>query len=166
MQVSRPIMPPSYGLEPPGEDHALLPWSWVETRLAEARNYWLVTSSSKCQPHAIPLWGIWQDRGLLFSTSRASRKAVNLRHNPQAAVHLESGDEVVVMEGSVVPLSGDRWKEYVARYQEKYGIRLDLDEETLHFRFVPSKVLAWQEAAFPSSATRWTFSGAPGKDVA
>ncbi len=166
MQVSRPSMPPSYGLEPPDGDHGLLPWSWAESRLAEARNYWLVTSSHRGQPHAIPLWGIWQDRGLLFSTGRASRKAANLRRNPQAAVHLESGDEVVVIEGSVVPLSGDRWKEYVARYQDKYGIRPVLDEETLHFHFVPRKGFAWQEAAFPSSATRWTFSDSPGENVA
>jgi pyridoxine/pyridoxamine 5'-phosphate oxidase len=156
MRVSRPIMPASYGLDPLVADSGLLPWSWADNRLAQARNYWLATCSDSGQPHAVPVWAVWHQRGLIFSTSRASRKAHNLRHNAMAAVHLESGDDVVAMEGHVVALANGLLKDYIATYRKKYGIGLEVDDQdTVHCRFIPSKILAWQESAFPTTATRW-----------
>jgi len=50
-------------------------------------------------PHAVPVWGVWVDGALYFGTDRRSRKARNLATNQGAVVHLESGDDAVILEG-------------------------------------------------------------------
>lgn len=157
MQVSRPSMPPSYGLEPPEGDHGLLPWSWAESQLQQARNYWLVTVGQQGRPHAVPVWGIWAEGQLLFGTSRHSRKALNLLRNAACGVHLESGDEAVILEGAAGPLvDAAALERFADRYQAKYDFRPQVnDGETLTFCLRPSKGMGWREADFPSSATCW-----------
>ena len=157
MQVSRPSMPPSYGLEPPEGDHGLLPWSWAESQLQQARNYWLVTARQQGRPHAVPVWGIWAEGQLLFGTSRHSRKALNLLRSAACGVHLESGDEVVILEGTANPVvDAAALERFAERYQAKYDFRPQVDDgETLTFCFGPSKGMGWREADFPSSATCW-----------
>jgi hypothetical protein len=45
-----------YGV--PEELEGTLPWSWAEERLAESRNFWLVTADGNGRPHAMPVWGV------------------------------------------------------------------------------------------------------------
>jgi pyridoxine/pyridoxamine 5'-phosphate oxidase len=79
----------------------MLEWTWATERLAAARNYWIVTSSVDGGPHAAPVWGLWIDDAVVFSTSPESRKGRDLAHDPRVVVHLESGNEVVIVEGEV-----------------------------------------------------------------
>lgn len=101
----RPRFPKAYGV--PESEDGLLPWSWAEERLAASRNYWVSTTSRDGAPHAMPVWGIWLDGAVVFSTSAESRKGRNLAHDPRVAVHLESGDELVVAEGEVEEIAID-----------------------------------------------------------
>jgi nitroimidazol reductase NimA-like FMN-containing flavoprotein (pyridoxamine 5'-phosphate oxidase superfamily) len=78
-----------------------LPWGWAEERLASSRNYWIATARAGGSPHAMPVWGVWIDDAVVFGTSARSRKGRNLTRDPRVVVHLESGDEVVVLEGEV-----------------------------------------------------------------
>src|SRR4051794_40830493 len=94
----RPGMPEGYGIS--RESDGLLPWSWAEERLEASHNYWIVTASPDGRPHAMPVWGVWTGGALYFATSRASRKGRNLAANPRLVVHLESGDEAVILEGA------------------------------------------------------------------
>jgi pyridoxine/pyridoxamine 5'-phosphate oxidase len=55
----------------------------------------------------VPVSGLWLDGRLLFSTSPESVKGKNLLRDPRVAVHLESGEEVVIMEGEVERVSID-----------------------------------------------------------
>lgn len=64
-----------------------------------ARNYWVVTTRSDGKPHSVPVWSIWLDETFYFGTDRRSRKGRNLATNPGLVVHLESGDDVVILEG-------------------------------------------------------------------
>jgi len=75
---------------------ARIPTSWakVRRRLEQARNYWIVTSRPDGRPHAAPVWGVWLDGRLWFSTSPASVKARNLAADPRVVVHLERADTV------------------------------------------------------------------------
>src|SRR5664280_2519689 len=95
---SRPHMP-GYGLE--AVDTAAYPWSAAEVRLAAARHYWLCSTCPNGRPHAMPVWGLWIAEGFYFSTGRDSRKGRNLAGDPRMSMHLESGDEVVILEGEV-----------------------------------------------------------------
>lgn len=95
-KATRPGMR-DYGIR--RDEEGMLRWEWVTGRMMEARNYWITTTSSDGKPHATPVWGVWLGGTLYFGTSPNSRKARNLAENPNVAVHLESGDEVVIMEG-------------------------------------------------------------------
>ena len=96
---------PGYGITEDAE--GMLPWSWAVERLAVAHNYWVATASSERGPHTMPVWGLWHDDAFVFSTGAASRKARNLAADPRIVVHLESGDEVVLLEGSAEPVERD-----------------------------------------------------------
>ena len=54
-------------------------------------------------PHVIPIWGAWVD-GRWYVEGGPTRWQRNLRENPQMAIHLELGDEVVIVEGTAVEL--------------------------------------------------------------
>lgn len=160
MKSTRPDVPKSYGLREAAGPDDLLPWEWTEARLVDARNYWVVTSDGDGQPHAMPVWGIWLAGGLLFSTARRSRKALNLSGNPKIVIHLESGDEVVVIEGEAREVA-DRsvLREYVDAYQAKYALKPDVDQAgTVNFEVRPRTVFGWSEADYPNTATRWEFA--------
>jgi Pyridoxamine 5'-phosphate oxidase len=147
----RPTFAPSYGISEKPE--GLLPWSWAAERLASARNYWIVTASPDAGPHAAPVWGLWLGDAFLFGTSPTSRKGRNLAHDPRVTVHLESGDEVVILEGEVVSFRLN--DELADTYKEKYAFRPDPADGWN--RVEPKRVFAWREEDFPQSATRFDF---------
>ena len=97
--ASRPYMP-GYGIQGPGEGTGLLPWSWAEQQLTSSRNYWLATRWPDGRPHAMPVWAVWHDFALWFSSSRGSRKARNLAADPRCVLTTEDTRQPVVLEGS------------------------------------------------------------------
>jgi hypothetical protein len=137
----------AYGV--PDDEVGLLPWSWAEERLVSAHNYWIATSG----PHASPVWALWRDGAVVFSCSPRSRKARELARDPRVVVHLESGDEVVIVEGEVQRVVADAV--LVDEYERKYAYRADPGEGW--YRVVPRRVLAWTEPGYPRDATRFDF---------
>lgn len=154
-KTGRPHMP-GYGIQPPTSGGGLLPWSFVNAQMNSARNYWLATASLAGRPHVAPVWGIWVEEQFYFSTAANSRKGRHLAENPQLVLHLESGDEVVILEGAVeaVP-AGARFDLLSETYFAKYGVSLTLDNPV--YRLAARKAFAWREQDFPTSATRWQF---------
>lgn len=158
-KTDRPHMP-GYGLQPPKEQAGLLPWSFVSSRMEAAQNYWTATASPAGRPHAAPVWGIWVDDRFYFSTGSQSRKGRNLAGNPQLVVHLESGDEVVILEGTAGEVSaGILFDRLDKIYFEKYAVHLT--DENPVYTLNPTLVMAWRERDFPTSATRWRFEDSP-----
>jgi len=152
--ADRPSIPASYGIEPTSRGH-LLDWERAEAKLAAASNYWVATASARGTPHASPVWGIWHQGAFYFGTEPRSRKGRDLAANPVAVVHLESGDDVVILEGTVSGLLPDEVSdEPDAAYADKYGLPLRGNHV---FRLVPRRAFGWSEADFTKSATRWTF---------
>jgi hypothetical protein len=94
---SRPHIP-GYGV--PKSRKGLLAWSHVSERMTQARNYWIGTTDADGAPHAVPVWGVWLDDTLYFSGGQ-THWSRNLAANPAAVVHLESGDDVVIIKGTV-----------------------------------------------------------------
>jgi Pyridoxamine 5'-phosphate oxidase len=143
----------------------LLPWEHVAERLSAARNYWVATSGADGRPHCMPVWGVWNDREFVFSTSPISRKARNLATNPYAAVHLESGDQVVVVEGPVRELrDAEALRQFLGAYNPKYSWDFDLGQLTGGgvYAVRPERAFAWldgQGEGFSGTATRWVFGG-------
>jgi general stress protein 26 len=150
-------MPHGYGIA--SSEQGVLPWSWAEERLAASRNYWIVTADDGGRPHAMPVWGLWLEGAVWFSSDRDSRKARNIARRPGIVVHLESGDQAVIVEGRAEEV-GDRsaLEPFARAYKDKYGFRFDLDHPVgLVYRVRPGAVFGWRERDFPLTATRWLF---------
>ncbi len=154
---ARPHFSADYGIEPDGE--GLLPWTYVVERMTVSRNYWIASTRPDGRPHAAPVWGVWLNDTLYFGTGRGSRKARNFIRNPQVNVHLESGDDVVIVEGVVEEV---RDREHLARiiaaYTQKYpGYTSDpeFEQASVWYAVRATRAFAWREQDFTRSATRW-----------
>jgi len=155
--ADRPRMPRSYGILAPEEGSGLAAWAHVDARVTGARNYWVGTTGPDGRPHAMPVWGVWMDGRLHFATDRHSKKARNLAANPACVVHLESGDDVVILEG-VAEEVADRQRLAAVddRYVAKYGVRFaEIPGAVSVWAVRPRVAFAWQEKDFTGSATRW-----------
>jgi PPOX class probable F420-dependent enzyme len=148
--------PASYGIGgAPGE---LLEWREVEAWLASARNYWVGTVRADGRPHAMPVWGLWLGGAVWFSTDPQSLKGRNIDRDPRIVIHLESGDEVAILEGVAESSAGDASDAFVDAYDDKYGVRIEPGDEGIGiYRLRPRVALAWRESDYPRSATRWAF---------
>ena len=156
----RPHMP-GYGVVGPDEGSGLLPWSWATERLQASRNYWVVTSSLEGLPHAMPVWGVW-DEGLWFSSSRASRKIRNLQSNPLCVVTTQDPASPVVVTGTAtVVTESSELRRMITLVNAKYGTSYDLGtvdpESSATVRVAPSWVFGLDEQDFSGSPTRWAF---------
>ena len=147
-------MPSGYGIRADADGQVA--WEWVEQQLTTRRNYWVCTTRSDGRPHAMPVWAVWVEGVLLFSTDPKSLKGRNLAARPHVSVHLESGDEVVILEGVAARMERDRLAAFADAYDAKYGYRVDTDNADFGlYQLEPERVLAWRESDFPTSATRF-----------
>jgi hypothetical protein len=160
VQVDRPQLPAGYGV--PKNKQGLLPWSHVTERMTTAMHYWICTVSPNGRPHATPVDGLWLDDRLYFGGSPQTRRNRNLAQNPATCVHLESGDDVVILHGDAHLCTPDR--SLALRLAEasaqKYGYAPkpeDYEAGGVHL-FRPRMVLAW--ANLMKDATRWHFQDA------
>ena len=161
-KISRPIMPKDYGV-PLGED-TLLQWTTVEAQLMKERIYWVCTVRPDGRPHAVPLWGAWYNERFYFDGSPETRHVRNLIANPAVSVHLESGEEVVIIEGQgkavgkpARDVAEGLYQIYKSKYMGYPGYEPtpEMWDEGGLYEIVPQRVLAWSN--FPSDATRWVF---------
>ena len=157
--ADRPYMP-GYGILAADQGSGLLPWSWANERLEKAANYWVVSVRPDGRPHAMPVWAIWLDNCLWYSTGVQSRKALNLAANPNCVVSIEVGTEAVIVEGinSIVE-DAEMLRRFSAVYGPKYKWNMEGFKDPIYI-VRPTKVIAFQTAndEFARSATRWTFT--------
>jgi hypothetical protein len=163
LRATRPVMPSGYGV--PETDDGLLPWSWAVERLEPALNYWFGTTRPDGRPHAMPAWGVWLDGALYFEGSPATRRARNLAGNPAVSVHLESGDEVLILEGEA-HAAGKPERQLAERLADAFGAKYgetkwqyrpapDQWDRGGLWRLEPRVAFGWSD--FPRDVTRWLF---------
>jgi PPOX class probable F420-dependent enzyme len=160
-EPSRPYMP-GYGTKGPTEGRGLLPWSWAEERLTRSHDYWVATTRPDGRPHVMPVWGVWDDGALWFSSSKGSRKARNLTAEPRCAVTTDNAWEPVVIEGVAgVVTDHDALVRYIGLENEKYNTDYSVDfldpDANATFRLAPSWAFSLTEDDFEGSPTRWSF---------
>src|SRR6187549_1297311 len=97
-RAERPTVPEGYGC--PADDEGMLTWAWAEDQLTRAANFCFATSRPNGRPHSSPTWAVWLDGKLYFDGSPETRRMKNIAANPHVSVHLESGNEVVILEGT------------------------------------------------------------------
>jgi nitroimidazol reductase NimA-like FMN-containing flavoprotein (pyridoxamine 5'-phosphate oxidase superfamily) len=135
----------------------LLLWSHVTERMIQAPHYWICTVSPAGRPHATPVDGLWLNDRLYFGGSPQTRRQRNLATNPAVCVHLESGTDVVVLQGEAHAHRPDRVlaQRLAEASTQKYGYApKSKDYETTGVTvFRPRVVFAWTH--LPKDATRW-----------
>lgn len=147
----------------PDGTKGLLPWSWAEHRLKKSHNYWITTVKPDCSPHAMVVWGLWQDGRLLFSTGSKSRKARNLAQNPNCVVCSEHAHEAVIVEGVAEIADVAARRKFLSVYERKYKFDMAtmkadiLSMKEPVFAVRPRVVFAMWEKYFQSKSTRWKF---------
>lgn len=108
----------------------------------------------------MPIWGAWVEGILYLGTDKLAVKARNIRRDSRVVIHLESGDETVIVEGELVEaqLSQSMEKKIDDCYFKKYDLSPELEvSDALMFRLAPHKVMAWLESDYPATATYWLF---------
>ena len=163
---------PDYGVDAPS--WAPLPWSWAAERLIANRNFWVVTVSAGGRPHALPVWGVWDDDDgrFAFSCGPRARKARNLASNPRSVVMVDDTVECLSVEGLAAPvLDDERQALWIERYLAKYQpISADLSADFLGrnviVEFRPQRAFAIieREEEFSTRATRWRFADCTASD--
>jgi hypothetical protein len=108
---------------------------------------------------------VWIDGDFLFSTHPETITARNLQANPAIIVHLESGDQVAIVEGTATGLEN---RPLLARFGEAYEAKYDwpmspqdLDPNNPDAAFYavrPRAALSWSSATeIGETITRWSF---------
>jgi len=140
-----------------------LSWSEVAERLAPARTYWLSTTSPDGGPHAAPVWGVVIGHTLYLYSERRTRKARNLAADPRLVVHLESGDDVVIVHGVAADLGRPaQVPDVVTALAAKYTRPADrayLPDADPDFDVVyavkPRSAMLWQLPGYETTQRRW-----------
>jgi hypothetical protein len=155
--ADRPDMPEGYlGAAP-------LPWTWAEEQLADARNYWATTIGPAGRPHVRPVWGVWLDGAVQFSTG--ARHTANIARDPRVTVNLEDGDECLILEGTADAVLDETVRRaFASAYAEKYDWEMTLDFVDVVYVVRPQLALGWfahdiakGSTLFQATATRWRF---------
>jgi PPOX class probable F420-dependent enzyme len=157
--ATRPHMP-GYGIVGPGEGSGLLPWSWATERLVSSHDYWVATIHPDGRPHVMPVWGVWENGALWFSSSGQSRKTRNLARDPRCTATTDNPLEPVVVEGRVAPVgSAEAVSAFTAAVNAKYGTDYSIDffADNACLRLDPSWAFGLKEGDFTGSPTRWRF---------
>ena len=157
-KISRPNFPPGYVESPT----STVSWELVEQRLEKAKNYWLCSVYPDGRPHVIPRWAVYVDGKIYYDGSPETRHARNIAKNPQVSLHLESGDQALIVEGTAIEagkpspeLAAKIAAAYCAKYtQFGYSPKPDQWNEGGLFVFTPRKVLTWTN--FMDDPTRFT----------
>jgi general stress protein 26 len=160
-QASRPHMP-GYGTLGPTEGSGLLPWSWAEERLTSSRNYWVVSLWPDGRPHAMPVWGIWDDGSFWFTSSRQSRKARNVAGDPRCVVTTEDTQDPIVVEGTAeIVTAAEALAGLIelvnVKYSTNYSVEMLDPAVSATIRVQPRWAFSLKQEDFSGSPTRWIF---------
>jgi hypothetical protein len=126
-------------------DQPPLDWSWVESQLVAAGTYWVVAPSNG-HPHPRPVWGIWTGDALVLSIGSPALVA-SLEADPRCTVHLDSGTDVVVVEG-IARRGAEPSAAHVDAYDRKYDWQYSYAEYGPFTTVTPTVVMSWRSAGW------------------
>lgn len=161
--ADRPQLPEGYGL--PESTEGLLDWSAVEPHLRDSLHYWISSVRPDATPHSVPRWGVWLEGRFWYDGAPTTRHTRNVEANPAVTLTLESGTQVVILEGDSLATRADA-DGLGARLAQAFGKYANSgyvpgpdswagpDGGGLRV-IAPRRVLAWFD--FPKDCTRFDF---------
>jgi hypothetical protein len=130
-------------------DKPAIAWEEVEARLRDAIIYWIVCGSA-----ARPVWAVWHDDALWFSTG-SSQLWRGMAGSAGMSAHLEDGHDVVVIEGTHRREEDEgALQPFCDAYNAKYA--WDMTPTSIPGPIVvltPVRVLAWKAGAWQDART-------------
>jgi hypothetical protein len=157
-EASRPNFPKDYGILGEDAGYGLLPWSRVGEQLEASRNYWIHTTRPDGRPHVKPVWGLWFEQRFYFATSPQSITGRNIGINPSLSVNLESGNDVVILEGTAEVVTDPTFLSRLDEaYYQKYSYHLVHEDGGPVYALRHKAGFAWRERDFTGSATKYDF---------
>jgi len=157
---------PGYGVREADKGTGLLPWSFAVRRLAASHDYWVATTWPGRPPHVMPVWGVWLDSAIWFSSGLRSRKARNLANDARCTVITEDALNPVVVQGTTTRVTDLRQlREFIDavndKYETNYGIDFFDPELNGVYLVEPTWAFGLAQDDFEGSPTRWTFPAEP-----
>ena len=106
-----------------GYDTPAPSWDLVEKGLVHGNStYWLATVRPDGRPHVMPLFGVWVDGAMYFTSNPKALKAKNLAQNPHCVITATSDDLDIVVEGDAAKVTDEAELQRIAEaYIDKYG---------------------------------------------
>jgi nitroimidazol reductase NimA-like FMN-containing flavoprotein (pyridoxamine 5'-phosphate oxidase superfamily) len=153
---------PGYGVLPAEQGSGLIPWPEIERRLTVSHDYWVATVRPDGRPHVMPVWGVWFDGRLWFSSGLRSRKARNLAAEPRCTITTDQAQDPVVLDGLAEQvIDADGIAAFLTAMNGKYdaGMTAAFLDPAVNGTFAvrPQRVIALSHDDFTGSPTRWTF---------
>jgi Pyridoxamine 5'-phosphate oxidase len=135
-------------------------WEWVRSRLVDAPTYWVAASATAGTPHPRPVWGVWTDDDRLALSIGTPTTRRRLAADPRLAVHLDSGIDVVIVDGVVEGSDDGSGDSAVVAYDAKYDWAYDVEQYGPLTVVAPDVVVAWRSEGPAgrdgfSAASRW-----------
>jgi len=104
------------------------------------------------------VWGLWFEERFYFSTSPKSVTGRNISINASMSINLESGDDVVILEGTVEVVTDPSLLSRLDEvYYSKYSYHLVHEDGGAVYALCHKVVFAWIERNFTGSATKYRF---------
>jgi len=125
-----------------GSEHPRVPWEWVDEQLGAAGLYWVIARTAG-HPHPRPVWGVWHEERLHLSVGSPVLVRA-LRQDPVITVHLDSGTDVVIVEG--LAATEVTSPAVIEAYRRKYDWDYEVDRYGDLTAVRPTTVLAWRAA--------------------
>lgn len=153
---------PGYGTLPADQGSGLLPWAWAVGQLHRSHDFWVSTVRPDGRPHTMPVWGVWEDDALWFSSALRSRKIRNIVAGSAVSVATQDPLNPVVVEGTAeIVTEEEALLRFIGAINAKYDTDYDvgfLDPATAaSVRVRPTWAFGLLESDFSGSPTRWTF---------
>jgi hypothetical protein len=141
-------------------EHPALEWAWVAGQLAAAGTYWVIAREGSPFPHPRPVWGVWHANLLHLSLGSPPLRR-GLAADPHVTVHLESGIDVVIVEG-LADTEAATSPEQLDVYRAKYDWDYDVGQYGELLRVTPARIIAWRARGWAgresfAATGRWDF---------
>ena len=158
-KITRPKFPKGYVDKPA----SYLTWDWVIEQLSESQHYWLCSVRPNGHPHVVPRWGVFIDNKFYYDGSPETRQAQNIGRNPEVTLHLESGTNAIILEGTATPAgkpTPELAKQLSQVYKKKYKAhgyapKPDQWDAGGLYVFSPRQCIAWSN--FTQDPTKFIF---------
>lgn len=139
-------------------------WAEVAGRLSGARTYWLGSTTVSGAPHAAPVWGVVTGETLYLYSERSTVKARNLAADRRVVIHLESGEDVLIVRGvaedlgtpgAVPSVVAALAAKYTRPEDQQYLPDHDPDFDVV-YALRPQSAMAWRLDDYAASQRRWS----------